>query len=107
LVAAAAAYADLGVSFVGISYQDRPEDAVTFLDEFGRGYTYATDATSRAALEFGVFGVPETFFVDRNGIVVGKIAGAADPTLLAATLDAMILGEAVDSVQTGPVQSER
>jgi cytochrome c biogenesis protein CcmG/thiol:disulfide interchange protein DsbE len=107
LVSTAAAYEGLGVEFVGISYQDRPEDAIRFLDEFGRGYTYTRDDGSRAALEFGVFGVPETFFVDRDGIVVGKIAGAADAALLSSTLDRILVGEAVGSVESGPVQSER
>ena len=104
LVATAAAYEDLGVRFVGISYQDRPADAAAFLDDLGRGYTYLRDEGSRGALEFGVFGVPETFFIDRDGIVVGKIAGAADPGFLSRTLDAIILGDPVDSVEMGPVQ---
>lgn len=44
--ASTVAYADRGVVFLGIVYQDRPEQAVAFFDELGRGYD--TDARSRA-----------------------------------------------------------
>ncbi len=104
-MAAAAAYADAGVEFVGIAYQDRRENSVSFLDELGRGYVYLEDARSRAAIEFGVFGIPETFFVDRDGVVVGNVRGAVDGQLLTTAIDTILLGGEIGSVNQGPVQS--
>ncbi len=109
LVTAAAAYQDLGVTFVGVMVQDRPDNGLAFLSELGRGepYAYVDDEASRASLEFGVLGVPETFFVDRDGIIVGKVSGPVNGPLLAATLDAILLGRADDLgvVKTGEVEN--
>lgn len=96
LTAAARDYEALGVTFIGALYQDRPSLGIGFLDEFGRSYTYLYDEGSRAAIEFGVFGIPETFFIDRDGVVVGKISGEVTDGLLRATLDAIILGNALE-----------
>ncbi len=106
LMAANEAYRQAGVVFVGVDYQDQRQQAVGFLDEMGRGagYQYVTDPGSRAALEFGVYGVPETFFVDRSGTVVAKITGASTLPLLSSTLDAIIAGRQPQSGVVGTVQ---
>lgn len=95
LTAANAAYRDEGVAFVGIVHQDTPSAAAGFLDElgWGDGYRYLLDPGSRAGVEFGVFGVPETFFVGRDGTIAGKIAGPVTPGSLTQTLD-RLLGDA-------------
>lgn len=93
LTAANRAYRDQGVRFVGIVHQDRPSAARAFLDELGWGdedYLYVIDPNSRAAVEFGVVGVPETFFVDRDGLIAAKIAGVVTDASLAGTLDRLI-----------------
>jgi cytochrome c biogenesis protein CcmG, thiol:disulfide interchange protein DsbE len=107
LIAAAEQYHNAGVVFVGIDYQDSQAAAVGFLDEMGRGgenYRYVTDPASRAALEFGVFGVPETFVLDRAGTIVAKITGPSTYPLLAGTLDAVLAGQRPESRTGGPVQ---
>jgi len=106
LVAASNRYAPLGVAFIGVDYQDGEEAANAFLDELGRGehYRYGTDPDSTVAFAYGVLGLPETFFVDPNGIVVGKISGPTSYALLSRTLDDILLGKAIDSVKTGEVQ---
>ncbi len=104
LVAAAAAYEDQGVRVLGINYQDDRRAARAFLDELGRGYEILADEGSRTAIDFGVFGIPETFFVDRDGIIVAKISGPTDAQLLASTIEAMLAGETPESRDTGPVQ---
>ncbi len=107
LVAAADQYQDAGLTIVGIDYQDGTSSAVDFLDELGRGgdnYLYVSDVGSRAALEFGLFGVPETFVVDRAGTIVAKITGGTTYPLLAGTLDAVIAGEQPGARTGGPVQ---
>lgn len=95
LTAANRAYRDQGVRFLGIVHQDRPSAARAFLDELGWGdedYLYVLDPDSRAAVEFGVFGVPETFFVDRDGLIVAKIAGPLTDASLTGTIDRLISG---------------
>ncbi|MBW0108836.1 redoxin domain-containing protein [Pseudonocardia sp. KRD-182] len=107
LVGAAEQYRDAGVTVVGIDYQDSTSSAITFLDELGRGgenYHYVSDVRSRAALEFGLFGVPETFVVDRAGTIVAKITGPTTYPLLAGTLDAVIAGERPGARTGGVVQ---
>jgi cytochrome c biogenesis protein CcmG/thiol:disulfide interchange protein DsbE len=94
LTAANRAYRDRGVRFLGVVHQDSPSSARAFLDELGWGedYLYVLDPDSRAAVEFGVFGVPETFFVDRDGVIAAKIAGPVTDASLEGTLD-RILGD--------------
>ena len=106
LVAANDAYQDSGVVFMGVNYQDQESSAVAFLDELGRGegYQYVTDPDSRAAVQFGVYGVPETFFIDRSGTIVAKITGAANSRLLASVLDAILAGRTPQSRTEGTVQ---
>ncbi len=109
LVATADAFVEKGVRFVGVLYQDDPEPAINFLDELGWGsnYLYLVDPGSRAAIAFGVFGVPETFFIDAEGFIVAKIIGQANAILLGSTLDQILRGEqpgerTVGTVQNGP-----
>ncbi|EGX54811.1 thiol:disulfide interchange protein DsbE [Streptomyces zinciresistens K42] len=108
LVSTARDYAKSGVVFVGVNYQDRRGSAVAFLDELGRGeaasYRYVTDPGSKLALGLGVFGVPETYFLDRTGKIVGKITGPSDRPVLAAALDAILAGRTPESSTDRPVQ---
>ena len=94
LLAAAATYRDNGVQFVGVDFQDNRTDAIAFLDELGRGqgYVYLADPGSRAAIEYGVYGIPETFFIDPDGIVVAKIAGESTYDILRTTIDGIKQG---------------
>jgi cytochrome c biogenesis protein CcmG/thiol:disulfide interchange protein DsbE len=98
LLATSAAYADRGVHFLGIVYQDKPEQASAFLDEFGRGsnYSYVIDPQSRAIVELGVFGVPETYIIDASGIIQGKIAGEVNGAVLQRALDQVLAGQTPD-----------
>jgi len=95
LTAVSEAYADRDVQFVGIVFQDEVGSATRFLDElgWGDGYLYLLDPGSRAAVEFGVFGVPETFFIDPAGRIVHKIAGPVNSTMLTAAIDSILAGE--------------
>lgn len=77
LTTTAAVYEGRNVHFVGILHQDDDASAVSLLDELGRGanYSYVMDPDSRFAVELGLFGVPETYFVDSSGIIRGRIQG--------------------------------
>ena len=95
LAAAADAFADRDVVIVEIAYQDETETALAFLDEFGRSDSaiYLADPGGRAAIAYGVFGIPETFFVAVDGTVVGKAIGATEALTLGTTIDAVLRGE--------------
>lgn len=95
LVAAAAEYRAAGVVVLGITYESELDDVMTFLEELGRGYPVAMDDRSRAAINFGVRGVPETFFIDRGGIVYGKVLGPVDEAVMTSTLDAILIAESL------------
>lgn len=94
LLAISGAFAEQDVQMVQIAYDDRPADSLAFLDELGSTdeTIYLTDVDSRAAIGFGVRGVPETFFIDADGIVQGKISGESNALLLAETIDTMLAG---------------
>lgn len=97
LLAAAAAYRSAGVEFVGVVYQDTAANAVGYLAEMGRGganYRNTMDPGGRAALDMGVYGVPETFVVAPDGRVTAKITGRATFPLLAGALDVALAGTA-------------
>jgi cytochrome c biogenesis protein CcmG/thiol:disulfide interchange protein DsbE len=103
LVATADSFADKGVTFVQISYQEEPQQSLDYLAEAGTSAAthYLADPGSRTAIAFGVFGIPETFFIDADGIVVGKIIGESDALVLGATLDAIARGETPGQKITG------
>ncbi|MBA3524065.1 MAG: hypothetical protein H0T85_05850 [Geodermatophilaceae bacterium] len=90
----------------GIDFQDQRGSAISFLDEMGRGegYRYVTDPGSQAAIDFGVFGVPETFFIDRRGTVDAKITGPSTVGLLSEALDAILAGQRPPPGPQGTVQ---
>ena len=98
LISTAAAYADRGVHFLGIVYQDKPDRASAFLEEFGRGtnYSYVADPDSRAIVELGVFGVPETYIIDENGIIQWKHQGEVQAADLSRALDQVLTGQTPD-----------
>jgi cytochrome c biogenesis protein CcmG/thiol:disulfide interchange protein DsbE len=97
----------LDVTFVAINAQDSNPNAAGFLDELGRSpqTLYVDDPESRASLEFGVLGLPETFFVDRDGIIVGKVIGPVSLDLVVSTVEAIVLGEDVGVLKTGEVEN--
>ncbi len=68
----------------GLNYKDRPEDAERWLNELGDSYTRTgADINGRVAIEWGVYGVPETFVVDREGVIRYKHIGPVNQRILA------------------------
>ena len=65
---------------IGFNYKDDPDNARRFLGELGNPYSaVGVDPSGRAAIDWGVYGVPETFLIDRDGIIVWKHVGPLDP----------------------------
>lgn len=108
LTSTADAFADDDVTFVQIAYQESPPASIDYLASAGRSEAalYLADPGSRTAIAYGVFGIPETFFIDREGIVVGKIIGESDALTLGATIDAIERGETPGQSVTGDTQQQ-
>ena len=67
----------------GLNYKDKPNDAESWLNELGDPYTRTgADLNGRVGIEWGVYGVPETFVVDRNGGIAYKHIGPLTPKAL-------------------------
>jgi len=65
------------VPIVGLAWKDRPEDTKAWLARLGNPYAVtALDRDGRAAIDWGVYGAPETFVVDKTGVVRDKFIGA-------------------------------
>ena len=67
------------VAIFGINYKDQPDAALGFLDELGDPYIrIGADTTGRVAIEWGVYGLPETFVIDAEGRIAYKHIGPFD-----------------------------
>jgi cytochrome c biogenesis protein CcmG/thiol:disulfide interchange protein DsbE len=68
------------VPLVGVAYKDKPEDSKRFLERLGDPYTrIGVDRDGRTAIDFGVYGVPETYVVDREGKIRYRHVGPLTP----------------------------
>lgn len=63
------------VHVVGIAIQDTEEQAQTFASQFGKTYFLGRDLEGKISLEYGVYGVPETFLIDAQGVIRSKVVG--------------------------------
>jgi cytochrome c biogenesis protein CcmG/thiol:disulfide interchange protein DsbE len=71
---------DARFQIVGINYKDAPDNARRFLGRYGNPFgIVGTDANGRASIEWGVYGVPETFIVGRDRKIVYKLVGPITP----------------------------
>ena len=71
---------DKRLQLIGINYKDAPEKARGFLARYGNPYgIIGVDGNGRAGIEWGVYGVPETFIVGREGTIVYKLVGPVTP----------------------------
>lgn len=63
------------VQFLGVVFQDTEEKILGFLRERGSSYPTVVDNKGKTAIAYGIGGVPETFFLDANGVIVAKYSG--------------------------------
>ena len=76
-----------GITVVGINYKDKTEDARAWLEKMGNPYdAIAADRDGRIAIDFGSYGVPETYLIDKNGIIRFKQTGPLTPADIQNTL---------------------
>lgn len=72
-----------GADIVGINYKDKPDNALRFLTRHGNPFArVGTDNSGRGAIEWGVYGVPETYVVDGKGQIIFKHVGPLDESSL-------------------------
>jgi len=80
--------AESGIRLVGIAYKDKPGDTLAFLGEVGNPYAaIGVDESGRAAIDWGVYGVPETFVVGADGVIRYKYIGPLTADSLKSVLD--------------------
>jgi cytochrome c biogenesis protein CcmG, thiol:disulfide interchange protein DsbE len=78
---------DKRIQLVGINYKDSPDNARRFLNRYGNPFSaVGRDEAGRASIDWGVYGVPETFLVGRDGRIVYKLVGPITADNLARTL---------------------
>ena len=74
---------DKRIRIIGINYKDQPENARRFIGRYGNPFAaVGTDSNGRASIDWGVYGVPETFVIDRDGRVAYKLVGPITPANL-------------------------
>ena len=84
------AYRGADVEFVGINIWDLPDNAAAYIEEFGVKYPSGVDAEGKIAIDYGVKGIPEKFFIDRDGVVRQKFVGPIPAEKLKETLDELL-----------------
>ena len=82
---------DYNVPVYGIAFQDQTADTARYIQEMGSPYTkIGLDQNGRTAIDFGITGVPETFILDKNGIIRYRLAQPIDPDRLAGEIGPLL-----------------
>ena len=80
-----------GVRLLGVNYKDKPAEAARFLARHGNPFqALVADAEGRAGIEYGLYGVPETYLIDGTGVIRWRWAGPMTPDTLSAELDVLL-----------------
>lgn len=81
-----------GLMMVGVDIQDKEANAREFMRRFDFTFPNGPDPGSKISIDYGVYGVPETFFIDRQGRITYKHVGALTPALMEAQVQAILKG---------------
>lgn len=87
------AYRDDGVVFLGVAYIDVEPKSLEYLEEYNITYPNAPDLRSTISSKYDITGVPETFFIDKEGKVVHIQLGPVNETMLTGLIDQMLASE--------------
>jgi cytochrome c biogenesis protein CcmG/thiol:disulfide interchange protein DsbE len=90
-------YRDRGVVFVGVDYLDTDKEAMSYMQKYGITYPSGPDLGSKISKDFAITGVPETFFIDRDGNIVHVQIGPIEEAQLYAILDRLLNQPALGS----------
>jgi cytochrome c biogenesis protein CcmG/thiol:disulfide interchange protein DsbE len=83
-------YRDQGVIFLGVAYADAEPKSFAFLDEFDISYPNAPDLRSAISADYEITGVPETFFIDREGTITYVQIVPLDKVTLESTIEQLL-----------------
>lgn len=78
------------IHWLGIVYQDQESEARSYLKKYGQPFVALFDPQSKVAIEYGVGGVPETFFIDKDGMVRNKLSGVLTMEYLEQQLETLL-----------------
>ncbi len=78
------------VQFLGVVFQDKEEKILGFLQQRGTAYPTVVDDRGKTAIAYGVGGVPETYFLDANGVIRAKYAGPMNGDIIQANLQKVL-----------------
>ena len=82
---------DSRIRLVAINYKDKPANAAAFLGEMGNPYAaIGVDQSGRTFIDWGAYGVPETFLVGPDGVIISKFIGALTDEAVKTTLEEQI-----------------
>lgn len=96
-------YAGRPVRFVGSLYQDRTSAGTDWIAEMGgQSYPSVADPKSRTAIDYGLYGVPETFILGPDGQVARKIIGPADAAVVTRIVDSLLALSAIPKTAATP-----
>ncbi|MGH7321624.1 MAG: TlpA family protein disulfide reductase [Candidatus Rokuibacteriota bacterium] len=84
------AYRDQGLVVLGVDIQDTEEKARRFIEQFGLTFPNVIDPTGKVSIDYGVYGVPETFVIDRRGVIRDKKVGAVTERYLRETVEPLL-----------------
>jgi cytochrome c biogenesis protein CcmG/thiol:disulfide interchange protein DsbE len=94
----ATTYAGKPVQFLGVLYNDVPDKGTAWIAEMGgQSYPSVDDPGARVAIDYGLYGVPETFFVDANGRVAYKHTGPVTPGIVRLKVDSLMAAAQTDA----------
>ncbi|HEY0213493.1 MAG TPA: DsbE family thiol:disulfide interchange protein [Paenirhodobacter sp.] len=86
--------AEEGIEILGVNYKDNPDKAQGFLSDMGNPFALlGADPQGKMALNWGVYGVPETFVVDGDGTVIFRFAGPITPEVLEDQIEPLLAGD--------------
>ena len=83
-------YRSRDMVLIGVNIQDKEEPARKFLESFKHTFPNAPDPAGRVSVDYGVYGVPETFVIDQNGVVRLKHIGPLTPEVLANKIEPLL-----------------
>ena len=89
-------FAPSGVTFVGVDIQDTEADGLAYVQEFGLTFPNGRDTEGKITVDYGVIGLPVTFFIGADGLVKGRWVGALPEARLTGWVEALIAGRTPD-----------
>ena len=98
---------DKNAVFIGVLIQDTEKNGLDFLNEFGVTYPNGRDESGKIAVNYGVWGIPESFFIDSQGRITYKHVGGIRAGLVSAKLDEALRGVVSAKEGKGDYQSIR